>query len=117
MQNEKKRLNLLFGSLGEKQQHTLLEFAEFLSSKSDSFSETKSEEPVVKARPDKESVVKAIRRLSDSYPMLDRTKLLNETSMLMSQHVMQGKEAVAVIDQLETFFTEQYQLYLDEKQG
>ena len=117
MQNYQKRLKLLIEKLDTQQRQTLLDFAEFLSSKSQSSPDTKIEEPVIQARPDEESVVKAIRRLSNSYPMLDKSRLLNQTSMLMSQHMMQGKEAIEIIDQLEAFFADQYQLYLTEKQG
>ena len=117
-QRDKKRLAALYARLDAAQQKTLLEFAEFLDSKTPTSGvQNEVQEPVIQARPEKESVVKAIRRLSNSYPMLDKARLLNETSSLMSQHVMQGKDAVEVIDQLESFFAEQYQLYLQEKQG
>ena len=117
MLNDRKRLKTLYEKLDTQQQQTLLEFAEFLAAKSQSWSSNEIKEPVIQARPEKESVVKAIRRLSNSYPMLDKSRLLNQTSMLMSQHMMQGKEAIEIIDQLETFFADQYKLYLTEKQG
>jgi len=116
LQNEKKRLTSLFGKLDLNQRHTLLDFAEFLSSKTESESTAEITTPVIQARPEEESVVKAIRRLSQSYPMLEKSVLLNETSKLMSQHVMQGVKAEEIIDQIENFFVEQYQLYLTEKQ-
>jgi hypothetical protein len=42
-------------------------------------------------RPSQESVVAAIKRLSKTYEMLDRGPMLNETSALMSAHVLQGR--------------------------
>ncbi len=99
-----------------RQRYTLLEFAEFLASREESEPVVEITTPVIQARPEEESVVKAIRRLSESYPMLEKSVLLNETSKLMSQHVMQGVKAIEIIDQIEVFFVEQYQLYLTEKQ-
>ena len=116
LQNDKKRLNSLFGKLDRSQRHTLLEFAEFLTGKTEPATIVEVIAPVIQVRPEEESVVKAIRRLSESYPMLEKSALLNETSKLMSQHVMQGVQAKEIIDQLEAFFVEQYQLFLAEKQ-
>ena len=53
-------------------------------------------------------MVKAIRRLSATYPMLDKSKMLNQTSSLVAQHVMQGRETKAVIDELEVVFESHY---------
>jgi 2-polyprenyl-6-hydroxyphenyl methylase / 3-demethylubiquinone-9 3-methyltransferase len=52
-------------------------------------------------RPAVESVVKAIKRLMATYPMLARDKLLNDTSALMTQHVVHKRPAVEIIDELE----------------
>jgi hypothetical protein len=60
-----------------------------------------------------ETVVAAIRRLSASYPMLDRRRLLNTTSSLMAQHILQGRAAAEVIDQLEQAFLEHYRELVD----
>lgn len=68
-------------------------------------------EPISIPRPNEESVVKAIRRLSSTYPMLDRGKMLNETSTLMTQHVLEGRDATDVIDALEALFRSQYEAY------
>jgi len=116
LQKDKKRLNSLLGNLDASQRNTLLEFAEFLSGKTKPEPIAEITTPVIQDRPEKESVVKAIRRLSTSYPMLEKSILLNETSKFMSQHVMQGVKAEEIIDQLEAFFVEQYQLFLAEKQ-
>jgi len=61
-------------------------------------------DPVVIPRPEQENIVKAIKRLSATYPMLDRGKMLNETSSLMAQNVLGGRPAVEVIDELEVLF-------------
>lgn len=87
---------------------TVLAFAEFLTQRAEPVREMPP--PVDIPRPDQESVVKAIKRLAATYPMLDRAKMLNETSILMTQHVMQGRDAVEVIDELEILFRRHYEL-------
>ena len=49
--------------------------------------------------------------------MLDKSLLLNETSALMTQHVMQGKDAVEVIDELELLFRRVYEEHTDNTTG
>jgi hypothetical protein len=41
--------------------------------------------------------------------MLDARKLLNQTSDLMTQHIVQGKEAIEVIEELEILFRVHYE--------
>ena len=65
-------------------------------------------EPVLEPRPESESVVAALKRLSRSYHMVERSKMLTETSALMSQHVMEGRAAHEVIDELELVFRRHY---------
>ena len=60
-------------------------------------------------RPESETVVGAIKRLSATFPMLDRAKLLNETSVLVTQHVMRGRDATEVIEELEVLFRRHYE--------
>ena len=67
-----------------------------------------TQEPQVIPRPENESVVAAIKRLTATYPMLDKPQLLNETSALMTKHVMQGVGVVEVIDELEDLFLRFY---------
>ena len=108
----KKRLQQIFGSLDPSGKNMLLEFAEFLSEKyRDNQLENESnvpEEPLSINRPDKESVIKAIKRLSKNYPMIDKSKMLTATSTLMTEHVMQGRDAEQIIDELEELFKTEY---------
>ena len=103
-----KSLADIFEYLPEKDQHTLYEFAEFLKSRAP---EPKAEvtEPLGIPRPEEESVVAAIKRLKQNYPMLKQKELLNETSNHMMQHMMQGKAAADVIDELELLFETKFQ--------
>jgi len=88
-------------------QSSLLDYAAWLAERSEP-REIKIPQPELIQRPREESVVKAIKRLAASYPMLDRGKMLHETSGLMTKHVMQGKPAEEVITELEALFARYY---------
>jgi hypothetical protein len=107
------RLREILGRLSDEQAQQLLEYAEFLLAKHGD--ENTPSEPLAIARPEVESVVVAIKRLRATYPMLDPAKLLNETHDLMTQHVMQGRKAVEVIDELEVLFRRHYEQRLNNK--
>lgn len=101
MRPEEKRLLALYFSLSTEQQQMLLDFMLFLQSRSEKVP-VAIPEPI--PRPESESVVKAIKRLMASYPMLERSKLLHETSAVMTQHIVQGMPAKEAIDELEAVF-------------
>jgi len=65
-------------------------------------------EPEPIPRPDNEKVVAAVKRLSKTYFMLDKTKMLGVTSELVIQHLVQGRDAAEVIDELELVFETHY---------
>lgn len=120
MSQTQKRLQELYSRLDKNDQESLLAFAEFLLTRSAGQTLTESaipSEPELAPRPEDETVVAAIKRLSKSYSMLESGKLLNETSTLMTQHVMQGRDAAEVIDDLEALFRRLYQESLDSKAG
>lgn len=107
MAADEARLLELFRRLPPPQAEQLIEFAEFLSTRHGVEPVATAIEPI--PRPAQESVVKAIKRLAATYPMLDRRKMLNATATLMAQHVMQGRAAVEVIDELEIVFRRHYE--------
>jgi hypothetical protein len=104
-----KRLLALFAGLAAPERDMLVSFAEFLAARA---AGVESAEPPAEPRdiprPEQESVVAAIKRLSETYHMLDKPTLLNEASALMTQHVMQGRDVVEVIDELEAIFQQHY---------
>ncbi len=65
-------------------------------------------------RPEEEAVIAAIRRLSKTYPMLDKKILFDQTSSAMSGHILQEVSAKDSIDQLEQVFKAEYQKLLDK---
>lgn len=105
----------IYARLGEADRATLLAFAEFLATRSGATAEAIDTVPKAIPRPAQESVVGAIKRLSASYHMLDRSKILHETSALMTQHMMQGRAADEVIDELEILFERHYTKQFGDK--
>ena len=110
--NERKLLRA-FRTLSEARQVGLLDYAEFLASREgDAEGSALPSQPLDIPRPDNESVVKAIKRLMGTYPMLERDKLLHETSALLTQHVVHKRAAGEVIDELEAVFSRHYEQHL-----
>lgn len=115
MSKEEKALLDAFRQLADSDRHALQSFADYLLQRglqtpadTPEAVPAESSEPAFEPRPEKESVVKAIQRLGRVYYMVNRSELLDETSALMSQHVMQGRSAKEVIDDLETLFENKY---------
>ncbi|MBU0499495.1 MAG: hypothetical protein KJ558_08275 [Gammaproteobacteria bacterium] len=114
-----RRLLQLFRALDGADQASLLAFAEFLTSRGKGEpSAGPNPEPLHAPReiprPGQENVVAAIRRLSETFFMLERGRMLNETSLLMSSHILQGRAAPEVIDDLESLFQRHYRDYRNQ---
>lgn len=110
--SQEKRLRQIFSRLPPGEQESLLAFAEFLLARAEPAAPPARQEI---PRPEKESVIAAVKRLSASYPMLEKSSLFHETSALVSQHVLQGRAAAEVIDELESLFTRHYESLGQEK--
>jgi len=105
------RLQALVGQLSPEEQSSLLDYAEFLVTRSTYSAEQAVSEPLELHRPAEETVVAAMRRLSQTYPMINMDKLLHEASGLMSGHIMQGRAAAEVIDDLQNLFERHYDIH------
>lgn len=106
--------------LSAEQRATLVAFAEFLASRpagGEGAEPPAVPEPEAIPRPAEESVVKAIKRLTRTYPMLENSRMLGQTSELVSQHVLQGRPAREVIDELEAAFRRSYERLLEESKS
>ena len=122
-QRKEKQLLHYYSSLNVSDKETLLTFAEFLSSRvtnenldNDNINNKKKGNnevvqiiPLKIERPKTESVIHAIKRLTDTYSMIEKEKLLHSISDLMTAHMMQGKTAEIVIDELESLFFNEYE--------
>ena len=100
---------------------TLLAFGEFLAQRGAAVVAPEQEpaaaaapppgvipEPEPIERPASETVVGALKRLSKTYPMLDKSLMLGATSDLVAKHILQGTGTVEAIDALEEIFREHY---------
>lgn len=108
MDPREKKLLKAFKTLNESQRELLLEYVEFLLQRQPPERSPVPAEPLPIPRPQKETVVGAMKRLSATYPMVDTGTLLNEASSLMAQHLLQGREVGEVIDELEELFAQRF---------
>jgi len=112
--NDSKRLVSIFRSLSEARQQALLEYAEFLAGKEGAeAAAAPPSEPLPIPRPEQENVVKAIQRLMQTYPMLDRNQICHEASAQMTRHLVHGVAAADAIDEIERVFGRQYRQHLE----
>ncbi|MBS4098801.1 MAG: hypothetical protein KGZ83_18420 [Sulfuricella sp.] len=109
--NAEKKLLQVFRELTDEQRDTVLAFVEFLSLRKADLTPAVPQFPLAIPRPAEESVVKALKRLRETYPMLNMDQLLHEASGHMQKHVLQGKPAAEVIDDLETMFSRHYEQF------
>jgi hypothetical protein len=115
MESPDEQLLAVWCQLGAADRAAVLAFAEFLQQRGTTADQrpvppptARIPEPEAIKRPAEESVVAALKRLSKTYPMMDKSEMLRATSDLVATHIMQGTEAGAVIDQLEDIFSEHY---------
>jgi hypothetical protein len=123
MASAQQQLTELFQQLDAADQATLLAFAAFLADRSVAHSVPVKQEPRVLAepvlieRPAQESVVGALKRLSKSYPMLNKADMLGATSELVATTIMQGSDPAGVIDELEEIFSRHYEQFKSGHRG
>ncbi|CAK0753455.1 Crp/Fnr family transcriptional regulator [Gammaproteobacteria bacterium] len=110
----KKKLLRLFDGLEDSQQEMLLAFTEFLYSRANK-QRAIPNTPLPIPRPPTESAIGAIKRLSATYPMLDQARLFNETSILMTAHLMEGRPLSEVINELEVLFERNFKQWRSEQ--
>lgn len=116
MKADEKKLLQRFRQCDARGRESLLDYAEFLASRAEKEAEPLPQPELIKAKPG-ETVVGAIKRLSASYPMLDRAKMLDETSTLMTEHVVQGRDKAEVINELEKLFQRHYDRLCEEREN
>jgi hypothetical protein len=112
MTKDERRLLAVYEGLPEAARAQLLDFAEFLASRN---AHRPVAPPKAIARPENETVIGAVKRLSATYHMVDRDKILHETSALVSAHILQGRAAADVIDELESVFRRHYERLLGDQ--
>ncbi|WP_457667992.1 hypothetical protein [Thiolapillus sp.] len=119
---EQRRLLRLYSRLDDQRRASLEAFAEFLLQQQEQTGPALEAESAVPRkpedipRPQEESVVAAMRRLTKTFPMIDRDALLDRATSLMTAHMLQGQPADQVIDELEVLFQEHYEIYLQKNE-
>ena len=120
--NDEQKLLKYFSQLDTKNRQKVLEFAEFIAQKmsqsghmSESNQNQELQEPQDIPRPKQENVIRALKRLSKTYYMLNNELILGEATQFVSQHIMQGRAAEDVIDDLENLFTIHYEKFKAKK--
>lgn len=112
--NAQRQLLRLYRALPATDRELLLAFAQLLHQRqTQSAPPRPPQQPQPQPRPDHETVIGAIKRLSATYPMLDRGHMLDQTSALMTAHILQGRPAEAVIEELEHIFAQAWQKHRD----
>lgn len=107
----------IFSDLDKSDQNSVLSFAEFLLGKAKQDGRLiVVDQPVDIPRPEEERVVAAIKRLSATFPMLKKNSMLNETAALMSEHILKGRKASDVIDELEALFKLRYEEFCQQRE-
>lgn len=113
MSPDARKLLDCFRRLSADRQRALLDYAQYLAGKEESSQQSSVPAvPVEIPRPDNESVIKAVRRLRETYPMLNQNQIFTEVSSQMTRHVMQGIAAVHIIDELEIIFRRHYETHV-----
>jgi len=103
--------------LDNNDQNSVLSFAEFLLDKAKQEGRLVIvEKPLDIPRPENERVVAAIKRLSETYPMIKKNTMLDETASLMSAHILKGRAAVEVIDELQVLFEKHYDKFCQQNE-
>jgi len=110
MKEKEKKLLEYFRGIPETEQQGLLSYAEYLF-------QTKKKEstrPLSKQnipRPENENVIQAIKRMTRTYPMIEPSEMMDKATTLMSQHLLHGRDAEEVINELEKIYNDKYNLW------
>lgn len=113
MKRDAKALVDLFSMLDEDRQASLFDYAEFLLSKGGAVQQDIGK-PVEVPKPENETVVGAIKRLKQTYPMIDSMEVFADASDLMTEHMVNGRDAEEVINEIEALFESTYEKLLRE---
>ena len=108
-----KNLLNIFETLDAERQSSLLLYAEFLQSKGGLVTKEVGD-PEEIPRPESETVVGAIKRLKQTYPMVESMTVFSAASSLMTDHMVKGRDANEVIDEMEKLFDDYYRQLLQD---
>lgn len=105
----------LYDAMDDERKKSLCDFADFLYAQDDPISKI-IPTPEESARPEKETVVGAVKRLKSQYHMIGSMTVFSAASTLMTDHMVKGRDVIEVIDEMEVLFEDAYKKLL-EKSG
>ena len=103
----------LYEAMDEERKRSLCDFADFLYAKADPINR-EIPPPEHIPRPEKETVVGAVKRLKATYHMVGSMTVFSAASALMTDHMVKGRDIVEVIDELEILFEDAYKQLLPD---
>lgn len=104
----------LYEAMDDQRKQSLSDFADFLYAQADPISK-EIPPPEDIPRPETETVVGAIKRLKSTYPMIGSMTVFSSASALMTEHMVNGRNVVEVIDEMEVLFVKAYDEMLEDK--
>lgn len=104
----------LYEAMDDERRQSLCDFADFLYAQADPISK-EIPSPNESVRPEKETVVGAVKRLKEQYFMVESSMVFSAASELMTDNMVRGRDAVKVIDDMELLFENAYKSLLIEK--
>ena len=106
----------LYESMDDERKTSLCDFADFLYAKAEPINkEILPPEDI--ARPEKETVVGAVKRLKLTYHMIESVSVFSAASALMTDHMVKGRDVVEVVDEMEILFEDAYKKLVQENQA
>lgn len=103
----------LYESMDDERKRSLCDFSDYLYAQADPISK-EVPAPDEVPRPEAETVVGAVKRLKSSYHMIESMSVFSAASVLMTDHMVKGRDIVEVIDEMEVLFEEEYKKLLSE---
>lgn len=105
----------LFDTLDDERKASLFDYAEFLQSKG-GLVQKEIGVPLDVPRPEVETVVGAVKRLKLTYPMIGSMTVFSAASSLMTENMVNGRDVIKVIDEMEKLFEESFEKLLKENE-
>jgi hypothetical protein len=106
-------ISKLYESLNDEAKRSLCDYVDFLSDRYEPVI-VEIPEPADIPRPESETVVGAIKRLKAKYHMIESMAVFSKASSLMTQHMMNGRDAEEVINEMEVIFEQAYNDLLED---
>ena len=103
----------LYEAMDDERKKSLCDYADFLYAQADPLTKViPPPEDIV--RPEKETVVGAVKRLKTQYHMVGSMTVFSSASSLMTDHMVKGRDVVEVIDEMEQLFEDAYKQLLNK---